>query len=463
MYGDDAARGAVFYQVRGEHLPLYIDLGLTFLKLGEEGRVDVAHLLARDAPEDALEGGELEHVDVVLDDLAAHLDVDAREGVIGEAREDLSELLHERDARAHGRVDDAARDVDGIRHELAVEREAHRLRDRDTGLLLGLVRRRAEVRGELDRGEVEQGRADGRLGDEHVEAGSGDAAGGERLAQGILVDDAASARVDDPQRGLGLRELRRPDEVSRLGGLRDVDGDEVAALHELVEAQEGHAELLRAGRRDEGVVADELDAEAREALGDERADAAEADDADGLLVELDAREGRALPLAALHRGVRVGDVPREREQVADGELGRRDDVRGGRVDDHDARGRRRRHVDVVEPDARAGDDLEALAGGDRLGVHLRRRADEHRARVGEGRQERRAVGAVDLADLEVGPEGVDRGGREFFGDEHNRLGHEDVLTQGCTRNEMWWWWCAIAALRWGAIGAPRVSQAEWRP
>ena len=42
-------------------------------------------------------------------------------------------------------------------------------------------------------------------------------------------------------------------------------------------------------------------------------------------------------------------------------------------------------------------------------------------RVGERGEQRGTVGAVDVADLEVGPEGVDGGGREFFGDQHDRL------------------------------------------
>ena len=49
-------------------------------------------------------------------------------------------------------------------------------------------------------------------------------------------------------------------------------------------------------------------------------------------------------------------------------------------------------------------------GGDRLGVDLRRRADEHRVRVGERREQRGTVGAVDAAHVEVGAEGIDRGG-----------------------------------------------------
>ncbi len=54
--------------------------------------------------------------------------------------------------------------------------------------------------------------------------------------------------------------------------------------------------------------------------------------------------------------------------------------------------------------------LSCFAGGDRLGVHLRGRADEHRVDVGESRKQLVAVGPVDRADLEVGSECLDRGG-----------------------------------------------------
>ena len=44
-------------------------------------------------------------------------------------------------------------------------------------------------------------------------------------------------------------------------------------------------------------------------------------------------------------------------------------------------------------------------------------------RLCEGRQQSGPVGAVDVAHVEVGTEGVDRGGRELFGDEHDGLRH----------------------------------------
>ncbi len=387
------------------------------------GRVHVGDGLADDVGEDALEGGELEDLDVVLAQLALHLDVDADDRAVCQGGEDLAELLDERDARADVGVDDAARDVDGIGHELAGEGEADGLGDRDAGLLLRLVGGGAQMRSEDDVVELEERRSGRRLGDEDVDAGAGDPLGLERGVERILVDDPTAARVDDAQLRLGDREHVGVDQAGRLGRLRDVDGDEVARPHELLEREQGDPQLLRATRRDVRVVADEVRTEAGEPLGDEGADPAEADDADGLLEQLDAAEPAALPLAALGRRVGVGDVPGEGEQVADGELRRGRDVGGGRIDDHHARSGRGGDVDVVEADTGTGDDLQLRGGGDRLGVHLGRGSDEHGAGVSESGEQRGPVGPVDAADVEVGAEGIDGGGREFFGDQHDRLCH----------------------------------------
>lgn len=141
--------------------------------LREQRGVHVRHGLVDDVLEDALERGEFEHLHVVLGDLAVHLDVEAGRDLARERGEDPAELLGEREARTDVLGDDAALDVDRVRHELTGEREAHRPGDRDTGLLLGLVRGRAEVRGADDLVELEQrGVRAGLLG-VHVETGAG--------------------------------------------------------------------------------------------------------------------------------------------------------------------------------------------------------------------------------------------------------------------------------------------------
>ena len=270
---------------------------------------------------------------------------------------------------------------------------------------------------------LEQRALGGRLGGEDVDAGAGDPALAQRLGQRLLVDDATAGGVDDADGGLDLGQRLLADEPEGLGALGQVHGDEVALLEQLVEGDQLGAELAGALGGDVGVVGEDLHAEALEPLGDELADAAEADDADLLVEQLDTAVLAALPRAGLERLVGRRDVAGGREQQADGELGGGGDVGGRGVDDHDAGAGGGGDVDVVEADAGAGDHLEVLRGGDGLGVHLGGRADEHGVDVGEGGQQGLAGGAVDGADLEVGPEGVDGGGRELLGDEDDRLAH----------------------------------------
>ena len=179
------------------------------------------------------------------------------------------------------------------------------------------------------------------------------------------------------------------------------------------------AHLRGAGGLDVGVVGDDLHAEGGHPLGDQHADAAEADDAEGLLAQLDAGVLAALPLAVLERGVGRRDVAGGGDEQAAGELGGGDDVGGRRVDDHHAGLGGGGDVDVVEADAGAGDDLELPGGGDRLRVDLGRAADEDGVDVGDRGEEFGSVGAVAVPDLEVGAQGVDGGGRQLFGDQYD--------------------------------------------
>ena len=66
---------------------------------------------------------------------------------------------------------------------------------------------------------------------------------------------------------------------------------------QLVQADQADAHLRGAAGCDVGVVGDDVHAEGGQPLRDQHADPAEADDADGLLVELDAGVLAALPLA----------------------------------------------------------------------------------------------------------------------------------------------------------------------
>ena len=109
--------------------------------------------------------------------------------------------------------------------------------------------------------------------------------------------------------GLALASSLGADQADGLGGLGQVHADMKSDSREQrVEVDQADAHLRGAAGLDVGVVGDDVHAERRQPLGDEHADAAEADDADGLLVELDAGVLRALPLAVAQRGVGRADV-----------------------------------------------------------------------------------------------------------------------------------------------------------
>ena len=126
--------------------------------------------------------------------------------------------------------------------------------------------------------------------------------------------------------------------------------------------------------------------------------------------------------------MRRRDAAGDREQQRDRLLGGADDVGLRRVDDHHAAGGRGRDVDVVEPDAGPGDHLQLRRGRERLGVDRGRAADDERVGLGQRRQQRGAVGAVDVPDLEVRGQQVEPGGRELFGDQNNGATGWQILT-----------------------------------
>jgi hypothetical protein len=121
---------------------------------------------------DALERGQLEHLDVVLGDLAADLDVDLLGDLAGEAGEDAAELLGERDAGPDVLGDHAALDVDRRRAPARRTAPAGPTGPRRRRPSPGPRRSDAPRCGVADHVlELEQRAVGARLGREHVEAG----------------------------------------------------------------------------------------------------------------------------------------------------------------------------------------------------------------------------------------------------------------------------------------------------
>ncbi len=246
---------------------------------------------------------------------------------------------------------------------------------------------------------------------EDVDRGGSDLAGVERVDQRVVVDQLAARGVHDPHAVLHLRDRRGVDHAARLGVRRQVQRQEIGALEHPVEGVALDAELLEALGGDERVVGEHAHLEADRAPRDLLADPAEAEHAERLLGELDAAPLRALPAALLERGMRLRNVACEGNEQADRVLGRRDDVRLGRVGDDDSATRRRVDVDVVDPHSRAADHLQVRGLPDQLGGQLRRRANDDRVVAVDDRRE--VALTVDV-DVELGAQQVDTGRRDLF-------------------------------------------------
>ena len=210
---------------------------------------------------------------------------------------EAAEPLGEREERPDRLVCLGGVDVHRPRHEVTGERQLHHVRDRVAGLVLRLARRRPEVGRDDDLLELEQRRLGRRLLLEHVERGSGDDTIANALSELRLDNDPAAGDVDHAQRRLRLEQQLAADQARRLLVLRQVDRQEVTRRHDLVERHQLDAHLAGTIGGDERVVGDKAHLERLGAVGDELADAAEADDAERLVGELDTLPARPLPAA----------------------------------------------------------------------------------------------------------------------------------------------------------------------
>ena len=258
-----------------------------------------------------------------------------------------------------------------------------------------------------------------RLAREDVERRPADLARVERRLQCGVVDERAARDVEDPHAVLHLRERLGVEPALGLGRLRQVHGDEVGlGVHVIARLRLVDAHLAVALGADERIERDHAHAEPLGAVRHELADAAEAEDPERLLVQLDAGELRALPLARGERHVRLRHVAREREQQRHRVLGGGHDVGLRGVGDDDPALGRRRHVDVVDADPGAPDRTEVRPPVDEVLGELRRRADEDAVVLADALGEL-LVAPVDAeVDVEVLAQERDAGVADLLLDEH---------------------------------------------
>ena len=176
-----------------------------------------------------------------------------------------------------------------------------------------------------------------------------------------------------------------------------------------------------AGRLDVRVVGDQPGPERGHPLGEQHADAAEPDHADGLALHLDAGVLGPLPLAGLERGARRAAVLRATASSSATACSAAETMlEVGALTTMTPRAVAAGTSTLSRPTpARATTFSRGAAAIASASIWVALRTIT-RVGLGERGEQRRAVGAVDVTDVEVVGEHLDGGGGELFGDQHHR-------------------------------------------
>src|SRR5712692_6893863 len=327
----------------------------------DEARVDGVDAVFRERLQNPANRRRNQQVHVVLSHLTLELELDRAHPAAEELAVQRCQALGEQGewAQVNELFGRERGGVDRIAGQIAGEHRGDFLGHVERDRCLSLDRGRGDVRSGDEVGQPEEGAVTSGLVLEHVCRRCRQAPGLERGVQSRFIDDAAARGIDQSCGGFDQSQLGRADEMPVGIHQWHVDGDEVGPSEKVVQRDQLHVEELGALDRDNGVVSQYLHLESVRALGDFRADVAQADDAEYLASDLGAYEERSSPLTTFHRFIRLRHRAGECEQERNRVFGGRDDVSSRRVDDKDAFARRGGHVDVVDPDPRAPHDPQS--------------------------------------------------------------------------------------------------------
>ena len=279
--------------------------------------------------------------------------------------------------RRHGREVDRVAD-DAVAQEVAQRR--HRFHANE---LLSLTRGGGDVRRRDHLRQLLQPVIDGRLFLKHVEGRAADLSGLDGICERRLVYQIAACRVDDPDAFLRLRQPLGIDDVLRRRRRGHMERQVIRPGEEIVERHQLDAEITGNVLGNKRIVRDDAHVERGRAPRHFLADASEPRQPERLLAHFLAEEFLFLPFALLHRGVRRGDVARERQHETDGQLRDADAVGARRVHHDDAARAGGGNIDVVHAGARAGDGAQLRRSVDQRSGDFRGAAHDDGIGVGE--------------------------------------------------------------------------------
>ncbi len=161
--------------------------------------------------------------------------------------------------------------------------------------------------------------------------------------------------------------------VQQLGGflgLGGVNGDEIGAGQEFIQGDQLHPDSRSHFLGDERIKADNPHSESQAPFRHHPADAAQADDPQGLVKHFRSLVFLLFPLPLGHGPVGLGDIAGHGQHEGNGVLGGGDGVAPRGVHDHDALFAGRRDVHVVQSGAGPTHHFQAGSLVDEFGGHL---------------------------------------------------------------------------------------------
>ena len=302
----------------------------------------------------------------------------------------------------------------------------------------------------------------------------------------LLVHHRAPAGVDEHRGGPHQAHLPRAEHVAGGRVERHVQRHDVGGTQQLGEQHEADSEgVLRVLGQTGDVVVDDVHVERGGPPRDLLADGAEADDAEGLALQLVGTVRREIPhapLAGHHVAVVPGELAVDREHQHQGVLGHRHRVGAAVVGHRHPRPLRRRHVEPVVAGTDQLHQLEARGRLEELAVELGAREPHVVADLGQrgGELRRARVGHDHLeagrheAARDVEHRGGESGGHEDLGGHRHLLGlrggrrrhaRQYKPSAGLARAGLvppWEWPCPASPTGFSAVSSPVRQRPGFR-
>lgn len=187
--------------------------------------------------EQTAQSREAEDVDVVGGEFATYVHDERGRRLVADRADENAGLAGDLEPRCDLFVDGATGDVDRVEDEVSGQRQPHAFGDVGAGPVLSLAGRGAGAGSRRPAGaRTAASRCRARWRRRRVPRPGPD--GGDRVGEGLLVDETTTGGVDDDHALLGPRELLGADQTRVSGVFGELDGDEVGALEQFVEADQ---------------------------------------------------------------------------------------------------------------------------------------------------------------------------------------------------------------------------------